>query len=212
MGEGMPTGLDTLAAWEMVERELCRRDAGWWDRAIALVPELQSLDGVAQPPRYHGEGDVATHTRLAVEACPADANPDLLWAALLHDVGKPATTRVDGDSVTSHDHARVGSAIADAVLRRLGMPPERRERLVWAVRHHTFHLSWCLEEPEASSRRHRRFLGHPGFPLLLDLLRVDSLASHGHPRGLQAYDLYRTLLRQVQEQPSDPEARDRGRE
>ncbi len=108
MGEGVPPVPSDPPAWAAVERELCRRAAGWWDRVTALVPELQSLDGVAQPPRYHGEGDVATHTRLAVEACPADADPDLLWAALLHDVGKPATTRIDGDSVTSHDHARVG--------------------------------------------------------------------------------------------------------
>ena len=56
---------------------------------------------------------------------------------------------------------------------------------------------------------HRRFGGNPEFPLLLELLRVDSLASRGHPRGLEAYDLYLTLHRQVQEQTSEPAARGR---
>ena len=181
-----------------MERELVERGPGWWERVARLVPEFRSLEGVRQPSRFHGEGDVAIHTRLAVEACPTGADPELLWAALLHDLGKPETTRIDGDAVTAHGHAKAGAVIADAVLRRLGMPEERRERVVWAVKHHTFHLSWNLGRQEDASRRHRRFVAHPDFPLLLELLRADSVASHGHPRGLDAYRFYLALHRDVQ--------------
>jgi hypothetical protein len=73
------------------------------------------------------------------------------------------------------------------------MNPERRELIVWAIRHHTFHLSWNLPAPEQATRRQKRFVADRRFPFLLELLRVDSIASRGHPRGMEAYDLYSKL-------------------
>ena len=75
-----------MKLFQPIEEELRKRDPGWWDRIIQTIPELASLAGTPQPPGYHAEGDAAEHTRLAVEACPSDCDPDLLWAALLHDV------------------------------------------------------------------------------------------------------------------------------
>jgi len=43
-----------------------------------LIHDLKSLEGSPQPPEFHAEGDAAKHTRLAVEACPEDCDPDLL--------------------------------------------------------------------------------------------------------------------------------------
>jgi predicted HD phosphohydrolase len=122
---------------------------------------------------------VAEHTKLAVEACPPDCDPDLLWAALLHDVGKPLVTKDEDDNITAHGH--------------------HAERIVWAIRHHTFHLSWNLTAPEQASQRHRRFVADQRFPLLLELLRADSAASLGHPRGMQTYELYSRLRKSVVE-------------
>jgi hypothetical protein len=87
--------------------------------------------------------------------------------------------------------------MADQILHLLQMVPQRKERIVWAIRHHTFHLSWNLTTPEHASRRHRRFVADPRFPFLLELLRVDSVASVGNPRGMQAYDLYSRLRESV---------------
>lgn len=188
-------------AFRDLEAVLAAREPGWWDRIVGGIPELEALAGTPQPARYHGEGDVATHTRLAVEACPHGGDPDLLWAALLHDLGKPATTRVRDGEIRSLGHAREGAAAADAVLERLGMPRERRERIVWAVRHHTFHLSWGLTRPDDASRRQLRFVADPRFPLLLGLLRADSLASLGNPRGLGAHELYTALRARVADSP-----------
>lgn len=181
-----------------IETELSARRPGWWDRVSALVPELRALEDVAQPPEYHREGDVAVHTRLAVESCPPESDPDLLWAALLHDIGKPVTTRVRDDGrVTAHDHAKVGAEMAGSILARLGAPEARIDRIAWAVRNHLFHLSWSLAEPDQASRRHKRFLRDPRFPLLLELLRADSCATVGNPRGMSAYEFYAELHRQV---------------
>ena len=182
---------------ESIEAELRERNTGWWDRVVQAIPELSELTSTPQSVKYHAEGDVANHTRLAVEACPPDCDPDLLWASLLHDVGKPLTTKDEGERITAHGHHAVGAEIAERILKRLQMNHERRELIVWAIHHHTFHLSWNLTEPEQASRRHKRFVADPRFSFLLELLRVDSIASKGHPHGMAAYELYCKLREMV---------------
>jgi len=186
-----------MKPFESIEAELRERNPGWWDRVVQAIPELAELGSTPQPVQYHAEGDVANHTRLTVEACPPDCEPDLLWASLLHDVGKSLTTKDDGDRITAHGHHAVGAEIAARILQRLQMNPERRALIVWAIRHHTFHLSWNLTAPEQASRRHKRFVTDPRFPFLLELLRVDSIASLGHPRGMASYELYSKLRQMV---------------
>ncbi|MBT8364360.1 MAG: HD domain-containing protein [Deltaproteobacteria bacterium] len=182
-----------MKPYQKVEKILRPRLPDWWDGIIQLIPELEDLKQTPQPPQYHAEGDVAAHTQLAVEACPPDGDPDLLWAALLHDVGKAAVTKLDGDRITAHGHDIAGAELAQTILDRLQMPAKRLEKIVWAVRHHTFHLSWNLNAPGQATRRQKRLVADQRFPLLLELLRVDSLASLGNPRGMRAYDLYKRL-------------------
>jgi putative nucleotidyltransferase with HDIG domain len=183
---------------QSLENELRNRTTGWWERLQVSIPELKALAGTQQPAKYHAEGDVAVHTRLAIEACPENCDPDLLWAALLHDIGKPATTLVDIQSIKAHGHDKVGALISDRVLTRLGMSDRRKKRIVWAVRHHQFHHSWQLNNINAASNRHKRFVAMEDFPLLLELLKVDALSAKGHPRGLSAYEFYRQLRQSVE--------------
>jgi len=179
---------------KMVENLMSQRHEGWWGELCDMIPELHAMAGTQQPPEYHAEGDVAIHTRLAIEACPADCNPDLLWVALLHDIGKPATTKQRADGrITAYGHARLGAEMADVILARLGMPAERRARIAWVIRHHTFHHSWQLQKPEDLSKKQRQYLADRKFPLLLEFLRIDSLASQGNPGGMDPYEFYREL-------------------
>ena len=180
---------------EAIEDLMRQRGQCWWGELCGVIPELKALTGTPQPPEYHAEGDVAIHTRLAIEACPAGCDPDLLWVALLHDIGKPATTEQNADGrITAYGHARLGAEMAEVILARLGMPVERRARISWVIRHHTFHHSWQLQRPEDLSKKQRQYLLDPNFPLLLEFLRIDSLASHDNPGGMEAYDFYKKLL------------------
>ena len=108
--------------------------AGWAGTAMleqpevmcAALPELAASRGFDQRSVYHVY-DVYEHIAHVCRACQAFtaglAAPALQWAALLHDVAKPATFSLD---VAGHghffDHPRQGAEMAGAVLRRLAIP------------------------------------------------------------------------------------------
>ncbi len=182
-----------------IEEELRSHKSGWWERVSRLIPELNTLAGTQQPQKYHAEGDVAVHTRLAVESCPHDCDADLLWAALLHDIGKPSTTVLGADgSITAHGHDKVGAGIAEQTLNRLGMPQARKERIIWAVKHHLFHHSWQLKSIDDASKKHKKFVAVQDFPLLLELIKVDSLASKGRSNTLATYRFYKEFRQKME--------------
>ena len=127
----------------------------------------------------------------------AGCAPDIVWMALLHDIGKAATTCQQDGGVTAHGHDKVGAEISARVLARLGMPTDRSRVITWGVRHHHFHHSWNLVDFAQATQRHRRFVADPNFPALLELLRVDSLAALGNPSGLGAFDFYTRFREEV---------------
>lgn len=118
------------------------------------------MQGVAQDPLYHAEGDVFIHTRMVTEALAAldawrglpEAERSVLFAAaLLHDVAKPACTAVEPDGrITSKGHARKGELLAREILWTgddlLAPPPVPvRETIAKLVRFHGLPL-WFLEK------------------------------------------------------------------
>lgn len=89
---------------------------------------LQPLRGCRQNPTYHAEGDVETHTRLVCESLVSlpewRALPELernivFLGALLHDIGKPATTETDAEgNISSPGHTKRGSVMTRHILWR----------------------------------------------------------------------------------------------
>ncbi|MBW3602960.1 MAG: CCA tRNA nucleotidyltransferase [Actinobacteria bacterium] len=110
-------------------------DTGLADR---FLPELPSLRMERDPLHHHK--DVYSHTVAVVERCPPH-DLVLRLAALLHDVGKPATRAfAAGGRVTFHHHEVVGARMAHARLRELRYPNQVAEdvsRLVYL--HLRFH-------------------------------------------------------------------------
>ncbi|MCO5067524.1 MAG: CCA tRNA nucleotidyltransferase [Kiritimatiellae bacterium] len=159
-----------------------------------ILPEVEAMVGVAQPPEYHPEGDVFIHTALALDQL-REPDPALAWATLLHDVGKPPTYREvqeEGKLRIRFDrHAAVGAEMADAILRRLRASNELREAVVHAVRQHMRFLDW----PNMKASTRRKIVAHPLFLLDLELHRVDCLASNGfldtHEKAKSEYEQLR---------------------
>jgi putative nucleotidyltransferase with HDIG domain len=160
-------------------------------RLRTVLPELFALDGVPQPPDHHPEGDVLAHTLLAVAHLPGNCDPRLAWAALLHDVGKALTTRLVEGRIRALGHDRKGVDVASAALERLGMEEALAADVLWLIGNHMFALSWQVATPDRLSRRQRRFIADPRFPMLLDLMEIDARASGGNPDKMAQVDFYR---------------------
>lgn len=152
-----------------------------WPALMTLLPEVAALRGVPQRPDFHAEGDVLTHTALALAALPPEAEPRVVWAVLLHDVGKVATTCLDGGVWRSPGHADAGALLVPQILGRFGRE-ELAADVAWLVRHHQFHLSW-QNLPAGLSRRQRSFCVLPLFDLLLQVCKADAAASQGSAKG-----------------------------
>jgi poly(A) polymerase len=86
--------------------------------ADLFLPELPALS-LEQDP-VHRHKDVLRHTYAVVDRCEPDVV--LRLAALLHDVGKPATRRITPEGVTFHHHEVEGARIARARLTELRYP------------------------------------------------------------------------------------------
>lgn len=131
----------------------------------AVLPEVFSEIGFDQKTPHHAY-DLYTHTAKVVAAVPPELS--LRWAALLHDVGKPAVFRLDA---AGHGHfpghAQVGSELADAALRRLHAPNALRERVTTLIGAH-------MTELPPDRKILRRRLGKYGFDTLRALLALQS--------------------------------------
>ena len=117
-------------------------ETGW----IEHFPEIAALRGIPQDPRWHPEGDVFAHSRLAADAGARLADEAgltgqdravIVLASMLHDVGKADSTQQHPDGrITSHGHDESGRAIARQLLVRIGAPRTVIERVLPLVREH----------------------------------------------------------------------------
>jgi len=158
---------------------------------LAMVaPEISALHGVEQPPQYHPEGDVWTHTMMMLEGLPANCPPTLAWGVLLHDVGKPATfrsARETGDRIRFDGHVEVGMAIGRILLRRLRFSNDDTEQILSLVEQHMRFKDVRRMKPATL----KRFVRLPQFEQHLDLHRLDCLSSN---RNLEAYDFVKEFV------------------
>lgn len=111
-----------------------------WAWFLHAIPALALLEATPQDPLYHAEGNVWIHTRMVVEALLAGgdyqaAAPEerfvLFYAALLHDIAKPATTVIDPDSgrIGQPGHSKRGAIDARILSWHAGVPFALREQL-----------------------------------------------------------------------------------
>jgi poly(A) polymerase len=172
------------------------RDSGLLEH---ILPELAATIHCEQSPDFHPEGNVFNHLRLMLAQMPADADPLLPWAVLLHDIAKPLTASRDPKTGSLHfyAHEKIGATMAGEILERFHFPRKQVETVVKAVRYH-MQFKDALQMRKSTLRR---LLMRPTFPLELELHRLDCLGSHGR------LDVYDYLVAQARELETKPEIR-----
>ncbi|MFN4263988.1 MAG: HD domain-containing protein [Thioalkalivibrionaceae bacterium] len=100
-----------------------------------ILPEVDALFGVPQPPRYHPEIDTGVHTALVLAAATAiTTDPMVRFAALTHDLGKADTP---AECLPSHPgHEQAGVKRISALCTRLRVPAAYRDLALLVAAHH----------------------------------------------------------------------------
>ncbi|MBI5071821.1 CCA tRNA nucleotidyltransferase [Candidatus Falkowbacteria bacterium] len=200
---------ERVVPYETIAKELLK--AFWRDpvRALELyessgalyelMPELFSLRGCEQPPNFHSEGDVWTHTKMALANLYSERfkkqfgeerpSAEVVMAVLFHDLGKPLTLKTperDGtDRIRFDGHDVAGAEAAGKICRRLkldslpeGSPirvdPKRVEQMIGK---HMLLLQGEIEGMKPSTIE--KYFFNPNFPGdgLLQLTFADALAT-----------------------------------
>lgn len=133
------------------------------------------MKGVEQPPQYHPEGDVWTHTLLLLDQLESGASMTLAWGALLHDVGKPPTFRI-AERIRFDGHVDVGVAIGAEICRRFRFSNDETRQILALIENH---MRFADSERMKSST-FKRFFRLERFDEHLSLHRIDCLAGSGN--------------------------------
>ena len=162
-----PEGLDELET---------KIKAGGFSKSL---PEVVALYGVEQGA-HHPYRDAFDHTIQVIKHLPAEANDNTRWAALLHDIGKTDTQKVDKDRGIIFDgHEYAGYKMVGKVLDRLGFSNDDQKEIKHLVLHHGDLRTRFLRGDE---KKAREFMEHKHFHSLLDLHQADVKASGRDPK------------------------------
>ncbi len=154
-----------------------------------ILPELQALKGLAQPVKYHEEGDVWNHTMGALDSLTSDTPLSVRWATLLHDIGKYQTFELK-ERIRYDHHAEVSSQISREILMRLKQPKALIDQVIWLTKNHMI-MGQLLE---MSLGKKRNWFLHPWFLHLLQVMKADIAGTI--PAD---YSLYEKILAEYRE-------------
>lgn len=166
-----------------------------------IIPEIIPMIGQEQPPQFHPEGDVYTHTLIMLNDM-RERNLELALAVLLHDIGKPPTaepgTDKDGSPrIRFNRHAEVGAEMTRDILGRMKYARATIKAVAHCVKNHM-----RFKDVQLMRRsKLRRLIAADTFKDELELHRLDCEASHGM---LQNYEYLKQKVAEHAAQPVLP--------
>jgi poly(A) polymerase len=166
-----------------------------------VLPEVEIMNGVEQPPEFHPEGDVFIHTCLVLDKLYANQNgavsPELAIGALLHDVGKPPTFSVS-DRIRFNGHDKLGAEMSKRICRDLKFSNKQIEIIYALIKDHLkFKDVFKMKKSTL-----KKFIGMPHFEEHMALHLADCQASHGLTA---AYDFIMEKYNEFEEEEIKPD-------
>ncbi len=173
-----------------------------------ILPDVEIMNGVEQPPEFHPEGDVFIHTCLVLDKLHKNqagvVSPELAIGALLHDVGKPPTFSVS-DRIRFNGHDKLGADMSKKICRDLKFSNKQIEVIYALIRDHLkFKDVFNMKKSTL-----KRFIGMPHFEEHMALHLADCQASHGLTA---AYDFVMEKYNDFEEEEIKPAPLISGRE
>ena len=155
-----------------------------------VLPEVELMKGIAQPLMYHKEGSVWSHALKAIRSLGKKPSLNLVWATLLHDVGKPQTFSIE-ERIRYDGHAEKSAEIARSILERLAFQKKDREKIIWMIEHHMM----LFNVFEMSEAKQRKWVLDPWWRSLMALHKAD--ASGTVPKELDGYKKLQPLTKHI---------------
>ncbi|NCB01062.1 MAG: HD domain-containing protein [Spirochaetia bacterium] len=140
-----------------------------------LFPELSIGKGVSQKGEH--KADVLDHNLYALDNAP-QSDVLIRLSALLHDIGKPVTKKIDEyGNVTFYDHEKASLKMAKELMLRIKCSNAEIHKVLHLIKHHMLHYT-----SDMSDAAIRRFIARVGIEHIDDLfaLRIaDGIATNG---------------------------------
>lgn len=158
-----------------------------------ILPEVAELKTVEQDPTYHPEGDVFTHTILALQNLK-NPSVSLAMAVLLHDIGKKQTITFAVDRIRFPKHESIGAQMAQTIMERLRFSRAEIDNVQWLIKNHMT----LLQYPQMRESTRKKLFKNPLFSLLLELVEVDIKTSYGDLSAIEIIrDDYHAFLQEA---------------
>jgi poly(A) polymerase len=161
---------------------------------FVILPEIRQLKNVPQPKEFHTEGDVWTHTLLALTNIGETNSEELVWTVLLHDIAKPETIGYRAEKnktrITFFDHDVQSAQKAEEILERFRFSRHFINAVTWAIRQH---MRIVHAFTGMSERKQKKLFVDQNIELLLDLTQAD-LSASVRPNGESDMQMYQDAL------------------
>jgi tRNA nucleotidyltransferase (CCA-adding enzyme) len=187
-----------------------------WGMLPVVAPELEPLERTPQDPEWHPEGDVWTHTLLAVDQAAALLEGldrpralTVMLGTLFHDLGKPDTTRLERGRIRSLGHEEAGIPPTERMLDRWNVHTllgyDVREQVLALVGNHLKPGQLYDDRERVSDGAIRRLARKCEPALLYRVARADCLGRTGDfPPVAMEWFLERVRALDVAERPPEP--------